>query len=172
MLERRYVILKLPFSLGFEILYFYHCVDVKLHILLKKPTEGVDFGIQKGAGSKYETIQTKRSDGKGIQFDLTIQLKNAMREGDRPLFKGPVVQGKPDFQFIYIDVGAFAGQVGGWSRRMKIPLYSITWDVMVQLNSRPGSFLTTQIPGSREDGSPNCATIKPFDGWKVNVAPK
>jgi hypothetical protein len=27
--------------------------------------------------------------------------------------------------------------------------------------------LETLVPGSGRDGSPSCATVKPFDGWKL-----
>jgi len=35
--------------------------DVMLRIVLEKPPAEVDFGVQKGRSSDYETIQTQRS---------------------------------------------------------------------------------------------------------------
>ncbi len=143
-------------------------MDIKLYILLRSPTPGVDFGIQKGGGSKYETVQTQRSDGHDIKFSIIIQLKNGLQKIHEPRFTGAYIQGKPSGQFIYIDVGEFAGQVGGWSRRMKIPLAGITWDMIDKLSNDPTVMLATNIPGAFEDGTPYCATIKPFEGWKIN----
>jgi len=27
--------------------------------------------------------------------------------------------------------------------------------------------METSIPGTGKDGGPNCATVKPFNGWKI-----
>ena len=35
--------------------------DITLRIVLEAPPPGVDFGVQKGRGSAFETIQTQRS---------------------------------------------------------------------------------------------------------------
>lgn len=34
--------------------------ELTLRIVLEKPLAGVDFGLQKGRGSEYETIQKQR----------------------------------------------------------------------------------------------------------------
>ncbi len=36
-------------------------LEITLHIILQKPTVNVDFGLQKGSGSNYETVQTQKS---------------------------------------------------------------------------------------------------------------
>ncbi|HMG10299.1 MAG TPA: DUF5990 family protein [Mucilaginibacter sp.] len=143
--------------------------DLTLHIVLQKPPVGVDFGLQKGSGSKYETIQTQRSDGQDMQFKLTVQIKGDRQKGDAPQFTVPFVQGKPLSRFLYIDIGEFAGQVGGWSRRIKIPFSGITWDIISQVINDPNAVLETSFAGTGKDGGPNCATVKPFDGWRVKV---
>ncbi|GGB14673.1 MULTISPECIES: DUF5990 family protein [Mucilaginibacter] len=144
-------------------------MDIQLCIILQNPPAGVDFGIQKGSGNRYETIQTQRSDGLDIQFNLTIQLKSDPQKINDPRFSGPFVQGQPASQFLYIDVGEYAGQVGGWSRRVKVPLSGVTWDMITQLGHHSTAFLITSFPGTAKDGSPICATVKPFEGWKVNM---
>jgi len=143
-------------------------MDIKLHVLLQKPPAGVDFAIQKGSGNNYETIQTQRSDGGDLQFSLSIQLKNDPQKTSEPRFTGPFVQGKPLGQFFYIDVGLYAGQADGWARRIKVPLSGIGWDTIAELSKHPNAILTTKIPGTAKDGGPNCATVKPFEGWQVN----
>jgi hypothetical protein len=142
-------------------------MDTKLHILLQKPVAGIDYGIQKGAGNDYESTQLQRSDGKDLQFSLTINLKeDPQREGE-PRFKGPFVQGKPLSQFFYIDVGKYTGQTAEWGGRMKVPLSGITWETIDQLKKHAGAILATSIPGTDKEGNPLLATVKNFEGWKV-----
>jgi hypothetical protein len=100
---------------------------------------------------------------------LTIQIKDGRQKKDFPQFSGPFVQGKPSNQFIYVDIGEFAGQIGRWSRRLKIPLTGITWQMVDQVSTNSKIVLETCIPGTGKDGGPNCATVKPFDGWKVRM---
>lgn len=45
-------------------------VELKLRIVLQKPTAGVSFGLQKGSGAKYETVQTHESKGEDLVFGL------------------------------------------------------------------------------------------------------
>jgi hypothetical protein len=142
--------------------------NLALHIILQKPPAGVDFGLQKGSGSRYETVQTQRSGFQDLHFDLTIEINDEKKTGDQPRFRGPFVQGKPGSLFIYIDIGQAAGQVSVWSRRLKIPLTGITWDIVDQVTADPKMVLETSVPGTAKDGGPNCATVKPFDGWKVS----
>ena len=128
--------------------------ELTLRVILASPPAGVDFGLQKGKGIPYETIQKQRSTGKDLSFEFTVGLKVG------PDFTGPLVHGPRDERFIYIDIGTAAGQVDScWSRRLKIPLRGIT---TVMTNR----MLEARVPGTARDGGPNCATVKPFDGWK------
>ena len=78
------------------------------------------------------------------------------------------MQGPVGERFVYIDIGTCAGQIdSNWSRRLKIPLRGITWNMIQQLETNAHSFLETHVPGVGRDGGPNCATVKPFDGWKL-----
>lgn len=140
--------------------------EVNLRIILEKPTAGVDFGLQKGRGGDYETIQTQRSKGKDLHFELTARAK-AIGKDAPPNFLGPFVQGPTGERFVYIDIGTYAGQTGTcWSRRLKIPLRGITWK-MIEDVAAEESVLETRVAGTGKDGSPNCATPKPFAGWEV-----
>lgn len=134
--------------------------EFTLRIILEKPTAGVDFGLQKGHGSNYETVQTQRSEGKDLSFECSVRVARA--QDGLPNFLGPFAQGPVGQKFIYIDIGTCAGQTATcWSRRLKIPLYGITWK-MIDAAKR----LETRVPGAGKDGSPACATVKPFAGWK------
>ena len=136
-----------------------------LRIVLEKPTAGVDFGLQKGRGGDYETIQTQRSKGKDLHFEFVVRAKAIGK--DSANFLGPFVQGPTGGRFVYIDIGTYAGQTEtGWSRRLKIPLRGITWK-MIEEAIAGESFLETRVAGTGKDGSPSCATPKPFSGWKL-----
>jgi hypothetical protein len=140
--------------------------EVNLRIILEEPTAGVDFGLQKGRGADYETIQTQRSQGRDLTFELAVRAKDTGKVSP-PNFLGPFVQGPTGERFVYIDIGTYAGQTGtGCSRRLKIPLHGITWE-MIEAVVGGKAFLETHVAGSGKDGSPNCATPKPFAGWKL-----
>jgi hypothetical protein len=134
--------------------------DLNLLIILESPPPGVDFGLQKGSGDPYETVQTQRSSTGDLRFEFSVRVREG-KDG-QPNFLGPFTQGPAQQRFVYIDIGTCAGQTNTvWSRRLKIPLYGITWDLI-----KKGKTLETHVPGTGKDGGPTCATVKPFAGWK------
>ena len=99
-------------------------MEISLRIVLRKPTAGVDFGLQKGRGSKYEVVQKQRSAGKDLEFEFSVGVKTD-KDG-APDFSGPFVQGPRGDRYFYIDIGTYAGQTDScWSRRLKIPLEGV-----------------------------------------------
>jgi hypothetical protein len=141
-----------------------------LRIILQKPTNNIDFGLQKGSGSKYETEQTQRSNGQDIHFNFAISVEGEKQKDPLPKLTGPFVQGPSSDKFIYIDIGTYAGQTDTiWSRRLKIPLAGIGWEIVDLISTDSKFILETTVPGTGRDGGPNCATVKPFDGWKLKV---
>lgn len=138
--------------------------EIPIRIILENPPAGVDFGIQKGKGNSYETIQKQRSNQGNLSFECKISVKQS--ESSSPDFAGPYVHGPINERFIYIDIGTYAGQLGSaWSRRLKIPLRDISPETIKVLLSDPAGILETKVPGTGKDGEPNCATVKPFGGW-------
>ena len=126
-------------------------MEINLRVVLRQPTPGVDLGLQKGRGSKYEVVQKQRSTGKDLKFEFTAGVKTD-KDG-APDFSGPFVQGARGDRYFYIDIGTYAGQVNTcWSRRLKVPLSCITWDEI-----KSNSTLIADIPGSAKNGEPNCA---------------
>ena len=141
--------------------------DVRCRIVLETPPAGVDYGLQKGRGSEFETVQIQRSDGSDLQFEFSAQ---ARASGSRADFRGPFIQGPAGGRFVYIDIGAFAGQTGTpWSRRLKIPLTGITPQMIGRASGAGGAVLEACVPGTGRDGSPACASVKDFEGWKVTT---
>lgn len=135
-------------------------------IILEKPPAEVDFGLQKGSGTNYETTQKHRSNGKDLIFEFNARVKK--NKDGSPNLLGPFVQGPPTTRFVYIDIGGYAGQTGtGWSRRLKIPLTGITQNIIEKILAGSSLIPEARIPGTGKDGGPNCGTAKPFNGWKL-----
>ena len=146
--------------------------DLTLRIILETPPSGVDFALQKGSGHVYETIQTQRSASNDLQFDLEVKIKNIDQNSEEPNFIGPFVQGAAPDKFIYIDIGTYAGQRDSiWGRRLKIPLQGITIEMINVTVSDPDNLLVAKVAGTGKDGGPNCATVKPFNGWHLFRVP-
>jgi hypothetical protein len=141
--------------------------ELTFRIVLEKPPAGVDFGLQKGKGNAYETIQKQRSGTSDLHFEFPVRV-SAGAKGAGPNLLGPFVQGPPAVRFVYIDIGACAGQAGtSLSRRLKVPLTGITPDILEQASNNPKLVLEARVPGTGKDGTPTCATVKPFSGWKL-----
>jgi hypothetical protein len=141
--------------------------ELTLKIVLENPPAGIDFGLQKGSGNKYETIQIQTSSNKNLEFEFSITVK-IDNEG-LPNFFGVFVQGPPTQRFIYIDIGTYAGQKDtGWSRRLKIPLIGISLSTIKELSTNRNMILEARVPGTGRDNGPNCATVKPFSGWHIS----
>jgi hypothetical protein len=135
--------------------------DLTLRIIVEQPPTGVDFGLQKGTGSAYETVQKQRSEGKDLAFEFSPSIKDGVSDSMAAL-GGPFVQGPTRQRFVYIDIGKCAGQTDScWSRRLKIPLVGIATKMIVA-----GGVLEACVPGTGRNGGPSCATVKDFEGWK------
>ena len=141
--------------------------ELTLKIVLENPPSGVDFGLQKGSGHKYEAIQIQRFSAKSLEFEFPITVK--LNKDGLPNFLGVFVQGPTNQRFIYIDIGTCAGQKDtGWSRRLKIPLTGITLNTIKELTTNSNKILEARVPGTGKDNGPNCATVKPFTGWHIS----
>jgi Family of unknown function (DUF5990) len=140
--------------------------ELSIRIILESPPTGVEFGLQKGNGNQYETIQKQRSNNNDLCFEFKISVKES--KTPLPDFKGPYVQGLINERFIYIDIGTYAGQGDSpWSRRLKIPLRDISPETIKLLLTDSSFTLQTKVPGTGKDGGPNCATVRPFSGWHL-----
>ncbi len=141
--------------------------ELTLKIILENPPVGVDFGLQKGSGNNYETIQIQRSGDKNLEFEFPITVK--LNKDGHPNFLGVFVQGPANQRFIYIDIGTYAGQKDTiWSRRLKIPLTGISLNTIKELSTSNNKILQAKVPGTGKDNGPNCATVKPFTGWHIS----
>ena len=141
--------------------------ELPIRLVLVNPPAGVDFGVQRGHGREFETLFVQQRRERDIFFDFSLTVSDNRKDG-QPNFLGDFAQGPPAGRFIYIDVGACAGQKDTpWSRRMKIPLQGITWDLIRKASRKPGHRLATRIPGTGKDGGPSCATVRLIGGWEI-----
>jgi hypothetical protein len=139
---------------------------IKFRIILEKTPLNVCFGLQKGKGTPYETIQKQLGNEQNLSFEGEMQVKRTAAGSYD--FLGDCIQGKTTERFIYIGIGTAAGQLNSiWSRRLKVPLREITAEMMSKLNENDSFCLETKVPAIGKDGTPNCATVKPFDGWSI-----
>lgn len=144
--------------------------EINLQIILVKPPSAVLFGLQKGSGNVYETVQKQKSGSQDLLFAFSVKIKGDKGKDASPKFSGPFVQGPAGGKFVYIDIGTCAGQIDTvWSRRLKVPLTGITWELIDKLVADPALMLETKVPGTGKDGGPNCATVKPFEGWRIKT---
>src|SRR5438094_83879 len=133
---------------------------VCLRIVLEKPPSGVDFGLQEGKGNTYDTIQKQRSRGEDLCFKCIVIARDNRKDG-LPNFVGSLAQGPVTGRFLYIDVGQYAGQTDScWSRRIKVPLAGITWDLIQKAFADPHAALEVRLPGTGKDGEPSCGTVR------------
>ena len=140
--------------------------ELNLVIVLERPTTGCDYGLQKGKGNDYETVQIQRGSDNNLVFEFNVRVDEG--KNGEPNFLGPFAQGSADSRFVYLDIGTYAGQKNtGWARRLKIPLVGISWK-LIESAIKSNTPLEARVAGSGgRDGGPTCGTIKPFTGWRV-----
>jgi hypothetical protein len=136
--------------------------EINLRIVLQNPIEGTLYGLQRGKGPDYDTVQGQIGSGIDLIFNFTIQVKEIY--GSVPTITGPFVQGPKGSRFIYIGIGSYAGQTGAlWNGRIKVPLPEAVFE---NIQSDEAQYLwACNIPGRNKDGKPVFATVKPFEEW-------
>jgi hypothetical protein len=140
---------------------------VTLRVIVEKAPSGVDIGVQDGHGNDYKTVQKQRFTKEDLRFEFPIRV-NESKDG-QPNFLGSFAQGPANKRFIYLDIGTYAGQTNTpWSRRLKIPLAGITWQ-MIEQASVASVAIETRVPGTGKDGGPTCGTVKPSFGWALSA---
>lgn len=136
---------------------------LRLRITVVEPAAGVAMKMQVGRCELADPV-TKRVDA--LVFEFTVNVADARCKP--PRFVGPYTQGPADGRFVYINVGTSAGQSGSaWTRRIKVPLYSITPALLDDALAAPGGVLATRIAGTGRDGSPACATVPLLTPWAL-----
>jgi hypothetical protein len=137
--------------------------ELPLRIYVLRPPQGVTFAVQRGKG---ELLQPSAVSTDAMVFDLSVRV--AEGKDGRPNFLGPYAQGTPADRFVYVNAGTYAGQAETcWSRRAKIKLGGIGWELVEEALGTPGAVLEARIAGTGRDGGPCCATVPIVGGWHV-----
>ncbi|WP_041257293.1 DUF5990 family protein [Fibrella aestuarina] len=133
-------------------------------INVEKPVAGAVYGLQKGSGNDYETVQQQTASSEALTFTIALSAKRT-KEGDLVLY-GPFCQGPPHNRFLYLDIGSYAGQGNApFSGRLKIPLPKLADELSSAAVA--GRTLVATVYGTNEKtGRPVGGTGKPVDGWK------
>src|SRR5690242_10619647 len=139
--------------------------ELPLRITVVRPPGGVTFCLQRG---KDELAPPSQASEEQISFDFAVRIGGNRPDG-MPNLLGAFAQGPPASRFVYVNSGTLAGQEGScWTRRAKVPLTSISWELIEQVLSTPDAVLEARIAGTGRDGGPACATVPLLEGgWRV-----
>jgi Family of unknown function (DUF5990) len=136
-----------------------------LRITVLKPPPNILWALQLG---REEQVMPSFSTQDRISFEFTVEaVEDSCAAGLR--LRGPAVQGRPGERFVYLRMGAYAGQVGaaaGW--RAKIGLGGISRKLVEAARATPSGVLEVEFAGTGPKGGPACATVallKP--GWHL-----
>jgi Family of unknown function (DUF5990) len=136
-----------------------------LRITVVDPPPKILWALQLG---QEELVKPSVSADNRISFDLTVEVvADSSPAGFR--LRGPAVQGRPGGRFVYLRMGAYAGQAGataGW--RAKIGLEGITHQLIMQAKAKRSGVLEVKFAGTAPKGGPACATVPLLGaGWQV-----
>lgn len=139
--------------------------EIPLRITLVHPPSRVVFCLQRG---RAELVSPTEAAGEQVSFDFTLRVHGDRTSGP-PNLRGAFAQGPPATRFVYVNSGTLAGQDGScWTRRAKVPLSGITWELIEQAMSNPGTVLEARIRGTAQDGGPACASVPVLEGgWRA-----
>ena len=138
-------------------------MELTLVIKLRDSFSGVLYGLQKGAGSDYITLQKQEGGSAVLEFTCEVTCKQA---GASLNFLGPYCQGTPKERFVYLDIGTYSSLTDSISGgRLKIPLYGFNPEFISEI--KQGSILQTSVSALGKSGRPAYGTVKPFEGWSL-----
>ena len=139
--------------------------EIPLRITLVHPPSGVVFCLQRGRSALASCTEAS---GEQVSFDFALRVHGDPTQGP-PNLRGDFAQGPPAARFVYVNSGTLAGQKDScWTRRAKVPLSGITWELIEEAVSKPGIVLEARIQGTAKDGGPVCASVPLLGGgWRV-----
>jgi hypothetical protein len=135
--------------------------EIRLRLTIDDPVPGVAYSLQT---RKSEPVGAVVAGDGPLSFDVPVRVAPG------PRFLGEFVRSEgPERRFVYIAIGAQAGDAGcAWSRRAKIDIHTLPHDLLDR--ALAGEVLESRLPGRDKDGGPACATLRPPAGWSVAAA--
>ena len=143
----------------------YPAESLALRITVVDPPPNIMWALQLG---QEEIVKPSSTTKNRISFDFAVEVVEGDSKGAFRL-RGPAVQGRPGERFVYLRMGAYAGQAGinaGW--RAKIGLDGITRKLLDAVRARRAGVLEVQFAGTGPKDGPACATVSLLgEGWHV-----
>lgn len=136
-----------------------------LRIAVIQPPPGILWALQLGRAELVKPTVISKS---RIAFDFTVDvIPDDSVAGFR--LGGPAVQGRTGERFVYLCIGAYAGQLDTpIGRRAKVRLEGITRKLIAATKARRGGTLEVEFAGTDSKGGPACATVPLLGkGWHV-----
>ena len=138
---------------------------LRLRISVVDPPANISWALQLG---RDELVEPTASTSSRISFEFSVEVV----AGDSPgafRLRGPAVQGRPGERFVYLCVGAYAGQVGApASGRAKISLEGITPRLLDEVKRTRSRLLEARFAGTARVGGPSRASVRLLgEGWRV-----
>src|ERR1700733_8378016 len=134
-----------------------------LRITVVDPPPDILWALQLG---QDELVKPTSNAKTRISFDFTVNVvEDSSSVGFR--LRGPAVQGRPGGRFVYLRIGAYAGQVGTpIARRAKIRLEGVTSGLGKVVEAERSGVLEVRFAGTDRKGDPACATVPLLGaGW-------
>jgi hypothetical protein len=136
-----------------------------LRIIVVDPPPGILWALQLG---QEEIVKPSATSQRRVCFEFAVEVVTDS-SARRFRLRGPAVQGPAGKRFVYLRMGAYAGQVGataGW--RAKIGLEGISRELIDKLKEKRAGVLEVQFAGTSPKGGPACATVPLLGtGWRV-----
>jgi Family of unknown function (DUF5990) len=139
---------------------------ISLRITVVEPPPNILWALQLG---QNDLVKPTSSTKNRISFEFTVDvIEDSSAAGFR--LRGPAVQGRPGGRFVYLRIGAYAGQVGTpIARRAKIGLEGISRKLVEGVKKKPSGVLAVEFAGTDRRGEPTCATVPLVGiGWHVS----
>lgn len=136
-----------------------------LRVVVIDPPTNVSWALQLG---RDELVAPTSSSARRVTFDFTVEVVEDASTGAFRL-RGPAVQGKPGERFVYLCIGAYAGQDGtSTGGRSKVSLEGISRALIDAVKSQPAATLEAEFEGTGRKGGPAYASVPLIgDGWHV-----
>jgi hypothetical protein len=138
---------------------------ILLRITVVDPPPNILWALQLGRDAVIKPTSATKS---RISFDFTVEVVEASSSAGFRL-RGPAVQGRPGKRFVYLRMGAYAGQAGasaGW--RAKVGLEGISHKLVQAAKAKRSGVLEVEFAGTGPKGDPACATVPLLGaGWHI-----